>query len=89
MMESSSVDPAVVIKAAQAVLGAYVGEKVARTWTSEMLRNLQIGLMEEMSREQLEAVLKGLTPGLAVIVGPAKAAALIDESRGRFGPKAA
>ena len=88
-MESSNVDPAAVLKAAQAVLGTYVGEKVARTWTSDMLRSLQIGLMEEMSRDQLEAVLKGLTPGLAVIVGPAKAQGLIDEIRGRFGPRAA
>jgi hypothetical protein len=85
---SPGVDPAAVLKAAQAVLGTYVGEKTARDWTSEMFRKLQIGLMEDMSRESFEAVLGGVTPGLAVIVGPAKAASLIDEMRARFAPRA-
>ena len=86
---SPALDPAAVLKAAQTVLGTYVGEKTARGWTSEMLRKLQIGLMEDMSREQFEAVLGGLVPGLAVIVGPAKAAALIDEIRSQFTPRSA
>ena len=85
---SQGIDPSAVLKAAQAVLGTYVGEKTARDWTSQMLRKLQLGLMEDMSRESFEAVLAGLVPGLAVIVGPAKADSLIDELRGRFAPKA-
>jgi hypothetical protein len=86
---SPGLDPAVVLKATQSVLGTYVGEKTARDWTSEMLRKLQLGLMEDMSRENFEAVLAGVTPGLAVIVGPAKAASLIDEIRSRFAPRSA
>jgi hypothetical protein len=86
---SRGLDPAAVLKASQTVLGTYVGEKTAREWTSEMLRKLQIGLMEEMSRDNFEAVLVGLTPGLAVIVGPAKATTLIDELRARFAPQGA
>lgn len=80
----SAVDPAAVLKAAQTVLGTYVGEKTARAWTSEMLRKLGIGIMEDMSRESFEAVLNGLVPGLAVIVGQAKATGLIDEIRSKF-----
>jgi hypothetical protein len=85
---SQGIDPAAVLKAAQAVLGTYVGEKTARDWTSEVLRKLQLGLMEDMSRESFEAVLAGLVPGLAVIVGPAKADTLIGDLRARFAPKA-
>jgi hypothetical protein len=85
----STLDPAVVLKATQTVLGSYVGEKTARDWTSEMLRKLHIGLMEEMSREHFEAVLGGLAPGLEVIVGPAKASSLIEEIRSRFTPRSA
>jgi hypothetical protein len=85
---SPGVDPAAVLKAAQAVLGTYVGEKTARDWISGMLRKLQLGLMEDMSRENFEAVLAGVVPGLAVIVGPAKADSLIGELRARFAPRA-
>ena len=84
---SPGVDPAAVLKAAQAVLGTYVGEKTARDWISAMLRQLQLGLMEDMSRENFEAVLAGVVPGLAVIVGPAKADSLIGELRARFAPR--
>ena len=87
MTASAGIDPAAVLKAAQAVLGTYVGEKTARDWTSAMLRKLQLGLMEDMSRDSFEAVLAGLVPGLAVIVGPAKADSLIGELRGRFAPQ--
>lgn len=80
----SAVDPAAVLKAAQTVLGTYVGEKTARAWTSDMLRKLGLGIMEDMSRENFEAVLSGLGPGLAVIVGQAKATSLIDEIRSKF-----
>lgn len=86
---SPGLDPAAVLKAAQTVLGTYVGEKTARDWTSDMLRKLHLGIGEDMSREAFEAVLGGVTPGLAVIVGPAKAAALIDEIRSRFAPRSA
>jgi hypothetical protein len=65
-----------------------VGEKTARDWISGMLRKLQLGLMEDMSRENFEAVLDGVVPGLAVIVGPAKADSLIGELRARFAPRA-
>jgi hypothetical protein len=82
-------DPAAVLKAAQAVLGAYVGDKTARDWIGEMLRKLQIGIGEDMSREDFEKVLGGVQPGLAVIVGPAKAAALLDEVRAKFAPRSA
>jgi hypothetical protein len=84
-----SIDPAAVLKAAQAVLGTYVGDKAARDWTSDMLRKLQIGVGDEMSRDTFEAVVGGLVPGLAVIVGPAKAASLIDDIRSRFAPRSA
>lgn len=85
----SPVDPAAVLKAAQAVLGAYVGEKTARDWINGMLRALQIGIGEDMSRADFEKVLGGVQPGLAVIVGPAKAAALLDEVRAKFAPRTA
>jgi hypothetical protein len=42
-----------------------------------------------MSREDFEKVLGGVQPGLAVIVGPAKAAALLDEVRAKFAPRSA
>ena len=84
-----AIDPAAVLKAAQAVLGAYVGEKTARDWTNDMLRKLQIGIGEDMSREDLEKILGGVTPALAVIVGPGKAAALLDEVRAKFAPPSA
>ena len=86
---ASSVDPAAVLKAAQTVLGAFVGEKTAREWINQMLRTLQIGIGEDMSRDDFEKVLGGVQPGLAVIVGPAKAAALLDEVRARFAPRSA
>ena len=86
---SAGLDPAAVLKAAQTVLGTYVGEKTARDWTSAMLRKLQIGIGESMSRDEFEAVLAGVNHGLAVIVGPAKAAALIDEIRALFAPRPA
>ena len=86
---SSTIDPGAVLKAAQAVLGTYVGEKTARDWTNDMLRKLQIGVGDEMSRDAFDAVLGGLTPGLAVIVGPAKAASLIEDIRARFAPRSA
>jgi hypothetical protein len=85
----SSIDPGAVLKAAQAVLGTYVGDKAARDWTSDMLRKLQIGVGDEMSRDAFEAVVGGLVPGLAVIVGPAKAASLIEDIRARFAPRSA
>jgi hypothetical protein len=86
---SSTIDPGAVLKAAQAVLGTYVGDKAARDWTSDMLRKLQVGVGDEMSRDTFEAVVSGLTPGLAVIVGPAKAATLIEDIRARFAPRSA
>jgi len=61
----------------------------ARDWTNDMLRKLQIGIGEDMSRDDFEKVLGGVQPGLAVIVGPAKAAALIDEIRSQFTPRSA
>jgi hypothetical protein len=85
----SAVDPTAVLKAAQAVLGTYVGEKTARDWISDMLRKLHLGVAEDISGADFEKVLAGVVPGLAVIVGPAKAAALIDEVRARFVPTGA
>lgn len=49
---SSVVDPAAVLKASRAVLGAYVGEKTAREWTIDMLRRLQIGIGEDRHRQR-------------------------------------
>ena len=39
----AALDPGAVLKAAQTVLGAYVGEKTARDWTNEMLRKTRGG----------------------------------------------
>jgi hypothetical protein len=85
----SGLDPSAVLKAAQAVLGQYVGDKAARDWTNDMLRRRQIGIGDVMSAEDFTAVLDGLLPGLAVIVGPARADALIGEIRARFAPRSA
>ena len=85
---SPVLDAPAVLKAAQSVLGAYVGEKTARAWTSETLRKLGIGIGEDhMSPEELDKLLQGLGVSLAVIVGQEKTDGLIDELRSRFVPR--
>ena len=79
------IDAPAVLRAAQDVLSPYVGEKTARTTTSELLRKLKIGIVEDqMTAEQLEALLGGLATGVAVFVGQAKADTLIEQIRARF-----